>query len=79
MLTEIQTGHFWVDDLGDEVEYAIVTPPGPWADGNAHWITWLTPHSLDHCYKRSFFGRKNGNPLAVGNYAFPPQSIHWCF
>lgn len=75
MLTEIQAGHFWVDDLGDDMEYVIVIPPRPWTNGSAHSVIWSTPHSLDHCYKENFFAFQ----MVVGNYAFPPQAIHRWF
>lgn len=37
----------WVDDLGDDLECALVIPPGHWTNGNAHWIIWVTRHALE--------------------------------
>lgn len=62
MLSEIQAGRFWVDDLGDDIEFALVIPPGHWTIDNVHWIIWITGHSLDHSVvKLSCF--PNSDPL----------------
>lgn len=62
MLSEIQAGRFWVDDLGDDIECALVIPPGHWTNGNAHWSIWITRHSLDHSVVK-LSCLPNGDPL----------------
>ncbi|KAK7822445.1 hypothetical protein U0070_001612 [Myodes glareolus] len=49
-----------LDDPRDDIECALVIPPGHWTYGNAHWVIWVTRHALDHSVEKKAFLPSNG-------------------